>query len=153
MISTIDHQQHRLRRQPLNPFFSKQSILRLEPTLSSMVEKLCSRIDDFKQSGQPMPLRMAYACLTTDIVHLYSFNIHTNHLDSQDFSPSWNETILSTVKVSTVMKQFPWLYGVLDLMPTSILSLLSPELLMVRNWQNVSGDWKDACKFTNCPSD
>jgi len=140
VFSTIDHQQHKLRRAPLNPFFSKQSILRLEPTISSMVEKLCGRIDEFKRSGQPMPLRLAYSCLSTDIVHLYAFNIFSNYLDSQDFSPRWNDTITSIGKVSNFMKQFPWLYKVFQSLPDSIMSALSPDMVLILDWQNVSND-------------
>ncbi|TVY53908.1 Cyrochrome P450 monooxygenase [Lachnellula cervina] len=136
VFSTIDHQHHRLRRQPLNPFFSKQSILRLEPTISSMVEKLSSRIKEFKRSGQPMPLRLAYASLSTDIVHLYSFNIFSKHLDSQDFSPKWNATISSVTKVTTFMKHFPWLYKVFARLPEAIMSALSPDMVLVLDWQN-----------------
>jgi cytochrome P450 len=140
VFSTIDHQHHRLRRAPLNPFFSKQSILRLEPTISSMVEKLCSRIDEFKRSGQPMPLKLAYACLSTDIVHLYAFNIFSNHLDSQDFAPKWNDTIASIGKVSNFMKQCPWLYKVFRRLPDSVMAALSPDMVLILDWQNVSNN-------------
>ncbi|TVY37544.1 Cyrochrome P450 monooxygenase [Lachnellula subtilissima] len=137
VFSTIDHQHHRLRRQPLSPFFSKQSILRLEPTISSMVEKLSSRIAEFKRSGQPMPLRLSYACLSTDIVHLYAFNIYSNHLDSQDFSPKWNETIASVSKLTTFMKHFPWLYKVFPRLPEWITSAISPDMVLLLDWQNL----------------
>ncbi|TVY25710.1 Cyrochrome P450 monooxygenase [Lachnellula hyalina] len=137
VFSTIDHQHHRLRRQPLSPFFSKQSILRLEPTISSMVEKLSSRIAEFKRSGQPMPLRLSFACLSTDIVHLYAFNIYSNHLDSQDFSPKWNETIASVSKVTTFMKHFPWLYKVFQRLPQWITSAISPDMVLLLDWQDL----------------
>lgn len=44
----------------MNPFFSKASVNRLEPMLSYMVEKACSRIDEFRESGQPLLLRRLY---------------------------------------------------------------------------------------------
>lgn len=152
VFSTIDHQHHRLRRQPLNPFFSKQSILRLEPTISSMVEKLSSRIKEFKRSGQPMPLRLAYASLSTDIVHLYSFNIFSKHLDSQDFSPKWNATISSVTKVTTFMKHFPWLYKVFARLPEAIMSALSPDMVLVLDWQNVSNNLHVEIYYVDCTS-
>jgi hypothetical protein len=38
-----------MRRQALNPFFSKASIVRLQPIITSLVEKLCVRIDECKR--------------------------------------------------------------------------------------------------------
>jgi hypothetical protein len=88
---------HRLQVPPNSPrchepFFSKQSVNHLEPMLSYMVEKLCGRIDEWRNSGQPMPMRQVYMCLTTDIVTLYAVNHNWHYLDSPDFAPSWVET-------------------------------------------------------------
>ncbi len=88
-FGTADHRLHRARRAALNPFFSKQTIARLQPMLTFMIEKLCSRIEEFRKSGQPMPMRQVFMCLTTDVVTLYALNRSWNHLDSPDFSPVW----------------------------------------------------------------
>lgn len=46
-FSTVEHELHRLRKQPLDPFFSKASIYRLEPVISATIDKLYRRIEEF----------------------------------------------------------------------------------------------------------
>jgi cytochrome P450 len=72
-FSIIDHKHHHMRRAAMAPFFSKQSVNRLEPMLSYMVEKLCKRIEEFRASGQPVPIRSLYMCLTTDLITFVCF--------------------------------------------------------------------------------
>jgi hypothetical protein len=83
--------------------------------LTFMVEKLCSRIEEFKLSGEPMSMRPAYMCLATDIVTLFAVNHSWGHLDSPAFSPLWVETIHSIAAAGALMKQFPWLLSALYL--------------------------------------
>lgn len=137
-FSTIDHRMHRLRRQPMNPLFSKQSILRLEPMVQVLVEKLCGRIDEFKQSGQPTPMRLAYQALTTDVVTAYALNKSWNHLDSPDFSPEWVATVKATADMANLMKQVPWLFGIVNALPDSVIEAVFPGMLLLINWRRVS---------------
>ncbi|KAG9232265.1 cytochrome P450 [Amylocarpus encephaloides] len=134
-FSTIDHRLHRMRRQPLNPLFSKQSIFRLEPTINGLVEKLCSRFDEFKKSGQPIPLRIAYSCFTTDVVTLYSLNKCWNFLDDPEFSPVWCATIKATADMGNLMKHVPWLFGVIMSLPDAVISIIFPDMMLLINWR------------------
>jgi hypothetical protein len=44
--ATVPHTLHRLRRQPLNQFFSKRQVLLLWPLIVEKCEKLCQKIDE-----------------------------------------------------------------------------------------------------------
>ncbi|KAL5325161.1 hypothetical protein ACEPPN_006284 [Leptodophora sp. 'Broadleaf-Isolate-01'] len=134
-FSTVDHHHHRLRRQPQNPFFSKASILRLEPIINGMIDKLCTRMDIFKKSGEPMPLDLAYRCLTTDIVTRYALNKSWDYLDSDDFSPKWFQTIKATAEMGHLIKQANWILPVVRALPDSIMSRLSPDMMLILDWQ------------------
>jgi hypothetical protein len=136
-FGTEDYKLHRQRRAALNPFFSKQQIYRLQPMLSHMVEKLCGRIDEFQKSGQPMPMRPVYMCLTTDIVTLYALNKSWNHLDSSDFSPFWVETIKATGSVGAIAKHFPWLITFMKTLPIWLLRKLNPGLVLLLEFHEV----------------
>jgi hypothetical protein len=85
--------------------------------LNFMVEKLCARIEEFRNSGQPMLMRQVYMCLTTDVVTLYTLNHSWNHLDSPDFSPAWVESMKAMAAAGHLMKQFPWLMTVIRTLP------------------------------------
>ena len=136
-FGTADHRLHRARRAALNPFFSKQTIARLQPMLTFMIEKLCSRIEEFRKSGQPMPMRQVFMCLTTDVVTLYALNRSWNHLDSPDFSPVWVETIKATAAAGHTMKQFPWIFPVIRALPRSVVGAMNPGMLLLLDFQEV----------------
>jgi hypothetical protein len=136
-FSAVDHRLHRLRRQPLNLLFSKASIIRLEPTINSIIENLCRRLDEFKKSGQPVPVRLAYQCLATDVVTLYSFNKSWNYLDDPEFAPKWCETVRATADMGHTTKQFPWLFPILEALPDSAVAAVFPGMLLLLNWRRV----------------
>ncbi|CAG8974551.1 hypothetical protein HYALB_00005824 [Hymenoscyphus albidus] len=134
-FSTINHRMHRLRRAPMNPLFSKQSIFQLEPMVQRLVEKLCSRIDEFKKSGQPMPMRLAYQALTTDVVTAYALNKSWHHLDSPDFSPEWVATVKATAEMGNLVKQVPWLISFFNVLPDFVIEAVFPGMLLLINWR------------------
>ncbi|KAL2062093.1 hypothetical protein VTL71DRAFT_6359 [Oculimacula yallundae] len=138
-FSTVDHHLHRLRRQPQNKFFSKASILRLEPIINGRIDKLCSRIDAFKCSGEPMTLDLAYRCLTTDVVTKYALNKSWDYLDSEDFSPKWFETIKATAGMGHIIKQANWIFPVVRALPDAVMSRLSPDMMLILDWQRDLG--------------
>src|SRR4051812_7390200 len=84
-ISTVSHDLHRIRRAPVNHFFSKRSVLKLEPMIRGMVEKLSSRVAGFKGSDQPLNMRNATAALAMDVVTQYAFAKPYGALDDEDF--------------------------------------------------------------------
>jgi Cytochrome P450 len=137
-FGAVSHHLHRMRRQALNPFFSKASIVRLQPIIASMIEKLCARIDENKATGQPINMRLAYMCFTTDVMTSYSLNRCWNHLDIPDWSPLWCKTIRETAEMSKWLKQFPWMWKIIKGMPENIVGALNPGLILVLDMQNVS---------------
>ena len=136
-FGTEDHKLHRLRRAAINPFLSKRSVERLHPMLTFMIEKLCNRIEEFRESGQPMSMRQVYMCLTTDVVTLYTLNHSWNHLDSPDFSPMWVETIKATAASGHVMKQLPFIFPIIRALPRKLVSAMNPGMLLLLEFQDV----------------
>jgi hypothetical protein len=136
-FSTIDYRLHRVRRAALNPFMSKQTVARLQLMLTHMIEKLCNRIEEFRKSGEPMLMRRVYMCLTTDIVTLFALNRSWNHLDSPDFSPIWVETIKAIAAAGNFMKQFPWLFKVMEALPRSIVGAMDPGMPLLFEFEDV----------------
>ena len=105
--------------------------------ISYMVEKLCRRIGECRKSGEPMPMRQAYMCLTTDIITLYALNRSWNHLDSPDFSPFWVETLKNTVEVASLVKYFPWILPLTQALPMSVIKAINPGMAMLFDYQHV----------------
>lgn len=136
-FGTIEHKQHRLRRSALNPFFSKKKINQLEPTIQSVVEKLSSRLKGFTGTEKPVEMRAAYSALTIDIITTYSFNESWDHLDSPDFKKDWFDGVHVMMGAGNFMKQFPWLFNVVRVLPQSFVVWLSPTFENIFMYENV----------------
>lgn len=57
VFTTIESDLHRTRRAPLNPFFSKRSVVQLTPAITKHLEKFCKRIEEWRGSEQSLGLR------------------------------------------------------------------------------------------------
>lgn len=63
---------HRIVRAPLDPFFSKAGILRVENRVLERVEKLCGRLKAVSGTGEVVNISNALASLANGIVILGS---------------------------------------------------------------------------------
>jgi cytochrome P450 len=137
-FSTNDHKHHRLRRSALNPFFSKRMIDRLAPVIQGVVNKLSRRLEGLKETGQPVEMRVAYSALTIDVITMYSFDESWDHLDVPDFKKDWFDGVHMMLRNNNLMKQFPWLFGVVRALPQSFVIWLSPVFEGLFMYENVS---------------
>ena len=137
-FDTIDHDQHRQRREPWNPFFSKQSVSRLQPLLiQAVVDKLCDRLAEYQAKGKPAVMTHAFACVTTDIISEYSFPQGYNLLDKSEFDSEHYAAWMALSKISHLFKQFGWLFPLLDSIPMWLTKYTSPEVYLVVQQQDV----------------
>lgn len=84
-IATIDHNLHRARRGYLNQYFSKRSVVSLEPIIHERVDKLCQRLERFMSTGETVSLDRAFSALTGDIICRKLYGSHFDFLDIPDF--------------------------------------------------------------------
>lgn len=139
VFASVDWKLHRARRAAMSSFFSKTSVYKLEPMLSHMIEKLCKRINEYRESGQPLPMRLLYSCLTTDVITLYSVNRSWNYLDSPDLSQFWVETMQNVVKLGAIVKYFPFIMPMVERLPLDVIRKLDPGTAMILDFRKVQG--------------
>lgn len=137
ILGTVPHEHHRIRRAALSPYFSKRSVVQLEPIISSLVEKLCDRFRDFQRSSQPLELGSAYAALTTDIITEYWFARSYGFLDKPDFMPEWVETWMAASESAHLIKQCPWLVPVMQALPNWFGEKTIPGMMQLINLHSV----------------
>ena len=135
MFGTVSHDPHRLRRNALNPFFSKQAIGRMEPLIRELLEKLCKRFEGFKQTGEPVDTLKAYAALTTDIITTYSFNTSYGCIDDPDWKWEWPEAMVDSTKGAHLNKQFKWVFPAMQATPEWIVKKVNPPVMNLINFQ------------------
>ena len=56
----MNHELHRKRREALNPFFSKRSVLALGSMISGKVDLLCASLERHVKDGTPINLSDVY---------------------------------------------------------------------------------------------
>ncbi|KAI0521301.1 cytochrome P450 [Xylaria bambusicola] len=128
LIGTLGHDEHRVRRAALSPYFSKQSVRALQPLIDRNMGILLGRFHEFALSGATMRLDDAFAALANDIVEYYAFGRSENRLQAPDFDPSFRDAMLQGGKSGHVLKHFPWLMDMLRKLPDSLLLKLSPAM-------------------------
>ncbi|KAF2141599.1 uncharacterized protein K452DRAFT_318586 [Aplosporella prunicola CBS 121167] len=128
LIGTLDHDEHRIRRASLAPYFSKQSVRSLQPLIDRNASILMQRIRQFAESKEELNLNVAFAALTNDIIMDYAFGRSDHRLEASDFDPSFQDAMLKGGKAGHIMKHFPFVMDMLRKLPDSLLFKLSPEM-------------------------
>ena len=137
VFATESHELHRIRRGALASFFSKGSVLRLEPTVQSVIDKLLDRLRKLQGSGTNINMIDVYSSLTADIISLYAFARSYNLLDDPDFSPFWHQIIAETSMNSHTLKHLGWVEPLMRNMPLWLVKILNPHMMTLITWQDV----------------
>ncbi|KAI9764141.1 MAG: hypothetical protein M1840_008701 [Geoglossum simile] len=133
MLGTVSHDHRRIRRSAINPYFSKQSVARLGPVIQSLVDTLCDRFEGFRETGGVLNLGHAYAALMTDVITEYCFARSYGFLGKEDFGSEWPRVLMQASEMSLLMKQFGWLYPVMDGLPDWVVQWANPPLTYLIN--------------------
>lgn len=71
VVSTVEHDLHKVRRAALNPYFSVRSVTQLESVIKAKVNMMCDQIGKFKTQGKMLSIRLAFSAAILDITTEY----------------------------------------------------------------------------------
>ena len=71
VVSTVEHDLHKIRRAALNPYFSVRSVSQLESIIKAKVKMMCDQISRFKEQGKILSIRLAFSAAIIDITTEY----------------------------------------------------------------------------------
>jgi cytochrome P450 len=129
-VFTTAHDLHRTRRKPLEPYFSRQGVAQLEPTLQDLAAKLVDRLQEAKETsnGKAAVVRLDHAmlCFTGDVINHVCCKNPTSLLDDTDFSAEFYESLHAPLRAFPVFEAFPSLIRVMRLVPDSVVAWLHP---------------------------
>jgi hypothetical protein len=111
-LLTVDHDLHRRRRKPLEPFFSRLGISRLQPMIAEVALHLETRLRELKGSKKVIRLDHAFAAFSGDIIGricLDNGETGGRFLDDPDFAPDWYNVIHAIVRSIPLFTGFPWI--------------------------------------------
>ena len=137
-FATLNHELHRLRRSNFAHYFSKASLVRLEPGIQAMVDKFVFRLHQCQGTGRVINLLDLYACLTGDIIGQYAYARPFGFLDDEDFAPYWHKLMMDVSMNGHVAKQFGWIVPLMKSMPDWLVMKMNPLMMTFINFQRVS---------------
>ncbi|OCK79494.1 cytochrome P450 [Lepidopterella palustris CBS 459.81] len=127
-FGTPGHEQHRMRRGAMNPYFSKAKVRSLQPRIEEVLNKLMCRFQEFQMSEEPMVVSLAYAALTNDIAMEYAFGRNDHRVDAPDFDPSFKIAGEIGARLGHFVKQMPWVLTLMKILPDSAQTMANPEM-------------------------
>ena len=80
IAATVDHDLRRIRRAYLSHYFSKRSIVGIEPMIHNRTNKLCRRLEEFMREGETVTLGHAFAAMTADIISYHMLDEYPDYL-------------------------------------------------------------------------
>ncbi|GAB1218048.1 hypothetical protein ATERTT37_007294 [Aspergillus terreus] len=135
LITAEDHFRHRLIRSHMNPFFSTMRIRQQEPVLRALINKLCGRLEEWKNTGKPLHIEHALTCYTTDVITDYTMGEGYHYLDEPDFIPQWYHTLTGTARTLVFIRPVAFLLPLLLAMPESVTAWLNPGMELFFDFQ------------------
>ncbi|KAF2786944.1 cytochrome P450 [Melanomma pulvis-pyrius CBS 109.77] len=140
-LLTEDHNLHRKRRKPLEPFFSRMGIQKLQTMLGEVALKLEDRFRELEGKDQVIRLDHAFSAFSGDIIGricLGSADTGPRFLDDPDFAPDWYNIIHTIVRSIPLFTGFPQIIQVVSLLPESFLLWAYPKGQMMNTFKVVA---------------
>jgi cytochrome P450 len=126
-FSAVTDALHKRRRAPIDPFFTRTAVNKLQPHFQFYIDKLCDRLKVYKQTGEVLPLHYALGALSTDVASSYIFGVPKGQLEKPDWGQSFVDAFHEYMRVATFFRFFPTLLNTLVTLPDSIMLKLSGE--------------------------
>lgn len=126
VLGSMKHDLHRSRRGALNPFFSKQNIQRLEPTILDILHLMFQRLDENIESQLPINLGLLFRAATYDIISDYAFGEGPTSLKRPDLNQPYFEEYHQMVMTWHIGCYFPWIANIMRRLPPAAVVMLMP---------------------------
>lgn len=137
IFSTVDHDQHRQRRNAVNSFFSPASVHRLEHVLKENLGKVLARFDKHARSRSVVQMYYVFKALASDLITFYFFDKCLNLLDASDFGKAGFDTIDKFFLMTHIGKVLSWLMGLFTTATNWLVRILFSDLIDMRERRNV----------------
>lgn len=110
IILTADHDQHKMRRQPLNAYFSKAKVVAQQDMIRRQVQKVCERFTAVAGTGRVIDIGGALSAYTGDIATEFVLSKSAGNLALEDFGASITHFMQGGGQVWRLTKHLRW-YG------------------------------------------
>ncbi|CAO2651135.1 Nn.00g094320.m01.CDS01 [Neocucurbitaria sp. VM-36] len=129
------HDLHRRRRKPLEPYFSRAGVSKLESMMWQLAEKVVQRFQSVEGTGQEVRLDHAMLAFSGDVIGRICCENPTDLLDDPKFSPDWYNLLHDVIKSLPLFMGFPALISIVRRIPQSILMRLDSRGRRYNDWK------------------
>jgi hypothetical protein len=127
MLSTVDHDHHRVRKGFLKNFFSRRSLEPLAPFIQASVRRLCQKLEHAHDESETVQLDSLYADLTADTITHYSFGGSYNYLGREAKQHDIQHGAHRVANGFHVNRFFPVFRRIVSTLPIWVLELIFPR--------------------------
>ncbi|PVH77367.1 putative P450 monooxygenase, partial [Cadophora sp. DSE1049] len=135
-FGTADHDLHRVRRKAQQNYFTQEAVTQFDGKLNVICDKFKSRLQEFKGTGQPVNLSVAFRSLATDVVTEYCFHKSYNLLDEPDFAASFQRAIRDFPHIGIWHRHFGLILDIFSAMPRWLVAMIDPAGVSVHDFFN-----------------
>ncbi|KAJ5716367.1 hypothetical protein N7493_008278 [Penicillium malachiteum] len=135
-FTSVSADAHRECRTPLNKFFSKSAITKIEPTIQKHLDVLCGHITSAFRAGRVVNIDSGFAGLTADVIYEYMLGYHSGNLDTEDFNKHVRDGLNGILQWSHLNFFFPIMPKIMKRIPLSILRAMIPILYDVEEMKS-----------------
>lgn len=133
----MDHHLHRKRRQANSQFFSTKSVAASETTLKKQLEILSGKFSRHYKNDEAIVMRNTVLAYTTDALGSMCFGGPFGYQKNEKDAEEWASTIEAVAALTPLIKQFPFLLGLVDYIPLSFVKALNPTFGRLLSLQKV----------------
>ncbi|KAK6836418.1 cytochrome P450 [Apiospora arundinis] len=136
--NTANHELHHMRRKPVESFFSRQSVTRMETRVHAEARRMDEKLQRFKGSNVIISLDHMFSCMTRDLVTQFACGENPHLLDEPDFNPGWHNTLRGLMSMIPYLRNMTWIIKLLKMVPTSILKAFNPNAADLQIFHSIS---------------
>ncbi|KAB5560262.1 cytochrome P450 CYP542B3 [Coniochaeta sp. 2T2.1] len=122
-LSTIDHDHHRVRRSGIAPFFSTQSVRRLQPVIEERVDALLERVRGLRGV---VDLMYPFSAFTNDVIEEYSFAKSHHLIEDPYFGREVTDAMLTGTHYGKWIQHIEVVLKLINALPEAVSSALVP---------------------------
>ena len=126
-FGTVNHDLHRMRRAAINPFFSKQKVVALQPVIQRLADKLCAKFEECRGTDEVIPFECAFDAFTMDVITEYSLDTSFGYLDHPGWSSDFRELERAFGEMGYMQKMFPPLIDIMNSLPDRLVLWVDPK--------------------------
>jgi cytochrome P450 len=136
-FTTPGHEEHRVRRAVLNPFFSQKRVFELEQIVQDKAKKVQQRMNaDLQKSGR-IDLHHTFRAVSVDVITDYAFDNCYNFLDRADFGVEFFNMIRDFGPGFWFFQMFPFIQPIALGVPFWMAKIIGGPLMRMLMLQQV----------------